>query len=125
MQPLGRQVGRLRAHAGDVCARAAQVGDQTGPHRIADTGEHDRDAAGGAHGGLRCERSESGNQDVRVGAHEFGGQFRQAFRPTFGRTILNHHVLAFAVTQLLQSLQQYVRQGYALAGKQGEVTDPI
>ena len=97
------------AQTGDVASGPAEAGDQPSPYRIADGREHDRDRHGGR---LRSARPVASNQ--------LHGQLGQSLRMSFGRLVLERHVLALGVAQLAQPLQQRLHRRGVLPGSEGE-----
>ena len=102
--------------AGDVAARARQVGHQTGSHRIEHAGEHDRDTAGRLLGcdRRRVETTTSTSTSSMTSANRPGMPVRSPFR----EARLDHDVLAFDVAGLAQARAQLteqhrIRQGQA------------
>jgi hypothetical protein len=75
--------------------------------------------------GLRGERPESGDQHIGLGCNKLRRQRPQTLRMPFRRSIVDDHVRALAVAELVEPLEQRLHQRLVLSGDQGEIADAV
>ena len=103
-QSFGHDRGRVKTHARDVAARAAEVGDQPGSNGISANREYDWYCRRRR---LRCQgrRGAANRGDRRnLPADQIGGQRRQSLVIALRPTVFDRDVATLGKTRLVEAL---------------------
>ena len=122
LQSLATEFGSLGGETGNICARPVQALDDACSDRIADAGENDGYGCGGCLRRPGSLRAEARYDYIRFYCHRFSGQLRQALHLSFGGAIVEHQILAFAVTKLIEPL---LHNHHVLTADESEVSDAV
>jgi hypothetical protein len=104
VQPLRPHLHGHDGRAGEIAARVAQAGDESGVDRIATESEHDRYGGRRRLGRERRWLTARGGNHRNLTADQIGSQFRQSIVLAFCPAILDGDVLAFVIAGVAEAL---------------------